>query len=273
MSKRALLYVSVVAISLPVASGAQQTATFDVASIKRNLEWNQPGSGLAGAQPGGRFIGRGVTLRRLISDAYGMDVIGGPEWIGSDRFDVNAVVQGDVGPDDIRRMLRPLLADRFKLVVHTEAREQPVYVMTLARDDRRLGPNLKPSDPKCAAAAEKYFPTMGFPAPCGDFRMGPRELTGRGIPMGMLGGIVSDRVGRKVLDRTGLTGRFDLEMKWTTEAGLVVGPDRAGANDPAGSDGASIFTALQEQLGLKLEATRAPVDVLVVDRAEPPTPD
>ena len=273
MLRRGLLCLSLIAYPLPAPFAAQQQLTFDVVSIKRNLEWNQPGSGLAGPQAGGRFIGRGVTLRRLIGDAYEMDVVGGPEWIGSDRFDINAVVQDDVGPHDIRRMLRPLLADRFKLVVHTEPREQSVYAMTLARDDRRLGPNLKPSDPKCSADAEKYFPTMGFPAPCGDYRMGPREVTGRGVSMGMLGGMLGGRVGRKVIDRTGLAGRFDLEMKWATEAGLVVGPDRTGANDPASGDGASIFTALQEQLGLKLEATRASIDVIVVDRAEPPTPD
>jgi uncharacterized protein (TIGR03435 family) len=272
VSRRGLLGLSLAALSLSVASAAQQAATFDVASIKRNLEWNQPGSGLAGPQPGGRFIGRGVTLRRLISDAYDMDVIGGPEWIGSDRFDVNATTTGDFGPEDIRLLLRPLLAERFNLVVHTEQRDRSVYAMTVARSDR-LGPNLTRSDPKCAADALKYFPTVGFPAPCGDFRMGPRELTGRGISMRMLGGILSGRVGRTVVDRTGLTGRFDLEMKWATEAGLVVGPDRAGATDPASSDGASIFTALQEQLGLKLEATRAAIDVIVVDRAEPPTPD
>lgn len=252
---------------------AQTPRTFDVASIKLNVDWNQPGSGLAAPQAGGRFIGRGVTLRRLIGDAYEMDVEGGPEWIGSNRYDVNATAGGDVGPGEIRLMLRSLLADRFRLVVHTESREQSVYAMTLARADRRLGPGLKVSDPKCAADALKYFPTMGFPAPCGDFRMGPRELTGRGISMGMLAGILEDRVGREVVDRTGLDGRFDLEMKWSTEAGLVVGPDRIGANDQASGDGASIFTAIQEQLGMRLDATRAALPVIVVDRAEFPTPD
>ena len=257
---------------------AQVTRTFDVASIKRNLTWNQPGSGLAAPQPGGRYTATGVTARRLIGDAYGalnvIEIVGGPEWIGQDRFDVNARAEGNPGPADILLMLRAMMAERFKLVVHTEQRERDVFALTLARADRRPGPNLKTSDPKCVAEAKVYFPRMGFPVPCGDFRMGPREVTARGVSMAGLGRILGGRAGRDVVDRTGLDGLFDLEMKWTTEGGLLPGPpDRAGANDAATTDGVSLFTALQEQLGLRLEAMRAPLDVLVVDRVEPPTPD
>jgi uncharacterized protein (TIGR03435 family) len=223
-------------------------------------------------------VGLGVTLRRLISDAYGgnggIEVVGGPAWIGEDRFDVSARAEGEPTPAQILVMLRALLEDRFSLAVHTEAREMPIYALVMARGDRRPGSKLTQSDPKCAAEAKAYFPRAGFPVPCGDFRMGARELTARGVSMADFGKLLSGRAGRPVIDRTGLEGVFDLELKWATEAGLLPGPpDRAGANDPAITDGASIFTALQEQLGLRLDATRGPVDVFVVDRAEPPTPD
>lgn len=275
----AMIRCLLVCLSIASASlHAQTPRVFEVVSIKRNVSGQASGAGLAGPQPGGRYVAVGVTLQRLIGDAYTsqdvVDVIGGPRWIGEDRFDVNARTADDAGPAEILEMLRPMLADRFKLAMHTESREMDVFALTVARADRRLGPNLTPSDAKCAAEARVYFPKMGFPVPCGDFRMGAREVTARGVSMAMLGRMLSGRAGRKVLDRTGLEGAFDLEMKWTSEGGLLPGPpDRAGANDPVTTDGVSLFTALREQLGLRLEATRGSVDVLVVDRAEPPTPD
>jgi uncharacterized protein (TIGR03435 family) len=275
------LIVSAASSAAPMAGQAPVTSepAFEVVSIKRNLSPNPVGSGLSAPQPGGRYIAMGVTARRLIGDAYDAEqIIGGPSWLDVDRFDVNARADGNPAPAEIRRLIGPMLADRFALAFHLEAREMPVYALTVARSDRALGSHLRQSDPTCAAEARRYFPgATGFPPPCGDFRMGARALTARGMTMAGLGGLLRGRVGRPVLDRTELEGAFDLELEWTTDGGLVPflpgPPDTGGASDVVAVDGISLFTALQDQLGLRLDATRGPVEVLVIDRIEPPTPD
>jgi uncharacterized protein (TIGR03435 family) len=204
-----------------------------------------------------------------------MDVLGGPAWVNSERFDVNARANGEPSPVEIRHMLRPLLADRFKLVVHTEAREMPVYDLTIVRADRKLGVKLRETDAKCAEESRNYFPDArpGRPVACGDYRLGARTLTARGITMSGLAGVLSGRAARPVLDRTGLTAAYDLEIEWSSDLGLSQAPlGAAGAGDLS-VDGVSLFTALQEQLGLRLQAGRDRVNVIVIDRAEPPTPN
>ena len=266
----------VVMAALPAETRAQGVAerTFDVASIKRNVSNTVRGSGLAGPQPGGRYIGVGVTLRRLIGDAYDRDVEGGPDWSASDRFDVNATAGGNPTVTQIRLMLRPLLADRFKLKVHTEAREMPVFEMRLARADGRLGSGLKQSDATCAEEARNFFPGgLGFPPPCGDYRLGAGAFVARGLTLTGLAQLLSGITGRPVLNRTGRDEAFDIEMKWSSDSGLTGIPrDAAGANTLT-ADGLTLFTALREQLGLRLDSSRAAVEVLIVDHAEPPTPD
>ena len=255
---------------------AQTPQTFAAASIRPNVTGNQQGGGLAAPQPGGRFVAIGATLRRLVADAYdGVMVVGGPAWIDRDRFDVNARAGGERSPVEIRRMLRPLLADRFKLVVHRETRELPIYTLTLVQQNQKLGPKLRPSEAKCAEDARNYFPggaSGGGPA-CGDFRLGARTLAARGMTMAGLAGVLGGRVDRPIIDRTGLDSAYDLDIEWLSDLGLrQAPPGTAGAADLA-ADGVTLFTALQEQLGLRLDAGRGPVDVLVIDRAEPPTPD
>jgi uncharacterized protein (TIGR03435 family) len=269
-----VLTLSIVIPAVLTPAAAQEGGSFEVASIRRNLSRTQLGSGLAGPQPGGRFIAREATLQRLVGDAYDVEEVeGGPAWVRSDRFDVNARGAGQ-SQDDIRRMLRALLADRFKLVVHRESREMPVYTLTTARADRRLGPRLQPSDPKCAEEARNFFPgALGFPPPCGDFRLGAGALSARGVTLGNLAKLLAGRAGRPGIDRTGLEGVYDLTLEWSSDLGLrPAPPDAAGAADLR-PDGLSLFTALEEQLGLRLEPGRGPVDVIVIDRADPPTPD
>jgi uncharacterized protein (TIGR03435 family) len=270
---------SLVLLAVAVAAGvgaqpAQSGGRFDVASIRRNVGSTQRGGGFGGPQPGGRYVAIGATLRRLAEEAYDLDVLGGPAWIDSERFDVNAKAEGEPTPAQIRAMLRPLLAERFRLAVHTDAREVPVYTLTLARTDRRIGEKLRQSDPKCAAEAQNYFPgALGFPPPCGDYRLGGRSFVSRGMTMDGLARLLRVVAGRPVLNQTNLDGAFDVELEWSSDLGLAQLPrDSAGAGELR-PDGVSLFTALQEQLGLRLEAARAPVPVLIIDSAEPPTPD
>lgn len=259
---------------LPTLLMAQQAPpAFDVASIKRNLTFDGPGPGLAAAQPGGRYLAMGATLRRLVGDAYEVyEVIGGPQWADSHRFDINASAGRDAGSAEIQQMLRRLLMDRFRLEVHTEQQEREAFALVPVRPGS-LGSRLQRSDAKCAAEAEAYLPTMamGFPPPCGDFRMSARSLTARGMTMPRLARLLERSVGRPVLDQTGTSGAYDLEVEWSSDLGLrLPPPDSAGARTLA-ADGVSLFTALQEQLGLRLQSTRGRVTVMVIDRAEPPS--
>jgi uncharacterized protein (TIGR03435 family) len=251
------------------AAGAQSPA-FEVASVKPNKSGEV--RALMYPQPGGRFTASNVTLRALIIGAYqlqGSQLSGGPDWLDSDRFDIAAKADGDPSPAQFFAMLQTLLADRFKLTLHHEARIMPVYALLLARSDGRHGPRLQPSDAKCGTAASNYFPVVpdpSAPPPCGDFRMSPRSLVARGMRMPRLATLLAPPVGRIVVDATALNEAFDIELDWTPDQ--VQESDNRQANDAP-----SLFTALQEQLGLKLESTRGPVDVLVVDHAERPTVD
>ena len=273
--RTAALLVTCAALAHMNGVSAQSALTFEVASIRPNTSGNAQGQGLAGPQPGGRFVAIGATLRGLVSGAYdGMQIVAGPTWIDTSRFDINARASGEVPADDMRRMLRSLLADRFKLVVHTETRELPVYVLSTARSDRKLGPKLRESDAACTKEARNFIPAgPGGPPACGDFRMGARSLIARGMFMPAFAQVLRGRAGRPVLDRTGLDGAYDLEVEWSSDLGLQQAPPgSAGASDLT-PEGLSLFTALQEQLGLRLQADRGPVDVLVVDSAEQPSPN
>ena len=157
-------------------------------------------------------------------------------------------------------MLRTLLAQRFRLVAHTEKRDQPVYALMTARTDGRLGPRLKASTVNCSGRSDaSEHCSMG-----GSFTGSGGTLKGVGQPLTVLATHLSTAVDRIVQDRTGLAGGFDFELAWS--GGLKTAP-------AAPSELPSVFTALQEQLGLRLEPSRGPVDVLVIDSVERPTPD
>jgi uncharacterized protein (TIGR03435 family) len=306
--KRLLLATTIVAaIAWPVAIGvmqgsqlraqAQQTPaadnpSFEVASVKPN-ESGDPRV-MIGGGPGGRFNASNVPLRMLIRNAYQLQdsqLVGGPAWLATERFDIVAKAEGNPAPvppgsvGPMQLMMRNLLADRFKLVVHRETREQPIYALVLARSDGKPGPQLRKSEIDCAAMAAARGrvggPPPGPPAPgerpqCG-MRMGPGQLSGGGFPLSQLGTTLSQLVQRMVVDRTGLSGNFDIDLTWTPEPGqgLPPGPPPPGASalPPIDPNGPSLFTALQEQLGLKLDSQRGPVEVLVIDSVEMPTPD
>jgi uncharacterized protein (TIGR03435 family) len=258
---------------------------FEAASIKRNIS-GDPGARF-GAQPGGRLTVTNNTLYNIIRNVYQSEgirqIVGGEDWINSDRWDITAKAEGDPQPQQMLAMMKTLLADRFKLVTHKETREVPIYALVLARPDGRLGPQLQPSTVDCAAmmAAMKAAASGRGTAPPQP-AAGDRPLCGNRVTMGMisagsqtmqnLANGLSRQVGRLVVDRTGLKGSFDFDLKWTPDR-----PAGAPADQPIrvnGVDldpnGPSVFTALQEQLGLKLDSTKGPVDVLVIDRAAKP---
>ena len=262
---------AILCLSLVVADTTAQQPAFDAASVKRRTE---PGGGYWGRQPGGRFVAQGVTLQDLILFAYRLQpfqIVGGPRWLDTERWDITAV--GAAGaPDDVLIALQRLLADRFSLVTRRELRELPIYALVRARSDARLGPQLKPSPIDCAAVKAEAERTRVIAPNASRLcnaqgRIGSIQMGGS--PLSEFTALLSTRLQRTVVDRTGLTGPWDLTLTYTPEPSQispgVLAPGTQPAFDP---NGPSIFTAVQEQLGLKLEATRAPVEVLVIERAE-----
>ena len=214
-------------------------------------------------QPGGRFTATGISLKHLISQAYDVrdfQISSGPGWIGSDRFDINAKAEGlpdRVPPGTMRPYLRNLLEDRFRLKTHMETKEMPVYALVVGKAGSKLTP-----------AAEGTTPGPMI-------RMGRGHLDGKGMPVQMLVHQISQQLGRTVIDNTGLTGNYDIVLDWTPEPGQgggpFGGPPPPDAIQAADNSGPSIFTALQEQLGLRLESQKGPVPILVIDSVEKPS--
>lgn len=262
---------------------------FEVASIKRNVSGEN--NIRFGMQPGGRFNAVNAPVRELIRFAYQLQnfqIVDAPDWIVEERYDIIAKAEGDIPPGQFgvpgpaQMMMRALLAERFALAVREDTREMPKYDLVLNRPDGALGPQLARSATDCAAlaAAARGRGGRGFapPAPgerpqCGMFG-GFGQLRAGGTPLTALAQSLSGQLQRVVEDRTGLTGAFDFDLVYTPDQ-IPQGPPPPGAPPLPAVDpnGPSLFTALQEQLGLKLEATRGPVPVLVIERIERPTPD
>jgi uncharacterized protein (TIGR03435 family) len=227
------------------------------------------------------------TFWRLVAEAYAMPqtlprfrIVGGPDWIDRDRFDVEGVSQDPLTRDQARLMLRSLLAERFKLAVHVETRPLPVFELVVARADGRPGPELRRSDVDCTALRAAGTNASAAPsgqAPC-VMGFGFGRLTAKGMTMGELATVgLSNIAGRPVLDRTGLPGAFDWTLVWTPD-NLPPRPAGAPPDQPIRVNGLDVDpngpplpTALQEQLGLKLQSATGPVDVVVIDRVEKPS--
>ena len=285
-------------VAIGVASGppvrAQvQSATnrpsFDVASVKPNTSAgpNQIRIGMPG---NGRFNITNMPLAELIRFAYELQpfqLTGGPDWVNSQRFDVTATTDGNPGPGVIRQMLQSLLAERFNLAVRTETRDMPIYEMVLARSDGRLGEKLRPAGPDCAplsvpsgmkppapppaGAAIRGAPPPGAPG-CPTI-FGNGFLSARKMPMDLLARNLSRTVRRIVVDKTGLTGFYDADLEFLPDTPPAPAPPGAPPFPNPNPDAPSIYTAMQEQLGLKLESARGPVEQLVIERVEELIPD
>ena len=256
------------------------TPEFEVASVKANNSPTAPAM-LSGATPG-RFVASNTPLRFIILYAYQLldhQLIGAPDWTSTTGFDITGTYPpGRAATDhDVRLMVQKLLSDRFGLSVHREQREVPTYLLVLARSDGRLGPQLRRSDVDCEKwIAEKRPKTdAGGPSPvtpsgkrAACMMMATRRfLSGGTRTMDQLATTLQSMVGRPVVNRTGLTGAFDMDLQWTP----VNDPRAASGSDAGANDSPSIFAAVQEQLGLKLEARRDRFEVVIIDRVTRPT--
>jgi uncharacterized protein (TIGR03435 family) len=275
---RVALRVPVVVLAFTCGLLAQGGPTFDVVSVKANRA-GITAPARAGVQPGERVSFENVTVRTVIQVAYQpiAEIAGGPAWIGEagspsgDRFDIEARTDHAATAEELRVMLRRLLAERFDLKVHTETQERPAYALVLARRDGRLGPNLHVAEKDCATLRREVGYPTGRPCGLADGANNPAlgRLHMRGFTLDQLAGPVAREVGRPVVDKTGMSGSFDWTLTWTPQR-FLQGPfdrERFATVDP---NGPSIFTALEEQLGLKLQADETSVDVIVIDHIERP---
>lgn len=234
-------------------AGAQTPLpSFEVATIKPAAPSND-GHTHINYPPDDRFSASNITLLALMQWAYGMpekQILDGPTWLSSTRFDIQAKsdisdqiksLTSDQGSELKRHMVQTLLADRFQLKLHQEIRTLPAYDLVLAKGGAKLQPTK--SGDKSIGVSRKYF-------------------NGEGLTMTSIAEELSKITGRVVVDKTGLNGRYDLKLRWT--------PDEAVAGD---TDPPTLFTAIQEELGLRLESAKEPVPVLVIDHVDQPTPN
>jgi uncharacterized protein (TIGR03435 family) len=262
---------------------AADAAVFTVVSIKPNTS----GSGRSNLdlQPGGRLIAVNVALLGLVRVAYGDDgpltqdrLVVSETWaerraVMSEKYDIQATAERELAQQDLPRALRQLLSDRFRLKMHRETRAVPSYDLVLARADGRLGPGLRRSSIDCRQPPASGAEINGR-SPCG-FQSFPGKASGR-VPITdlarrVLPAGVSD--GRPIEDKTGLQGTFEFALEWTPDAAAPARPPDAPPAPPIDPNGSSFVTALREQLGLKLEARTGSIELVVVDRAERPSPD
>jgi len=256
------------------AQSPRPLPAFEVASIKRNT------SSAAGEsihiQRGGRFDVQNMPVRFIIWNAYKLSdyqIAGGPAWIDSERYDIFAKADHDASPDELFLMLQTLLEDRFSLKVHHETRQEPVYALTVAKG----GLKMEHAEGTCVPRDPNH---PSLPAPpgekppnyCGNAHRSGHTLGGRGMslapvlgvtPLATLTGQLSSILDRTVIDQTGLAGIFNFNLEWT--------PTTVAAPASTDTPGPSIFTALQEQLGLKLESTKGPVEMLIIDQVKRPS--
>jgi uncharacterized protein (TIGR03435 family) len=235
---------------------APAASTFEVASVKESHSLEIDG---VFNRTGGRFIASNLELRSLIQYAYRIreyQLVNVPEWANSTRYSIEATVaDASASNDAVRAMVQNLLAERFGLRTHREQRDLPMYALVVARDDRRLGAQLVPVEIDCATAPCNAFVTTA------SFRATGTLLNGFVQQLELI-------LHAPIVDRTALTGRFNINVRWSPPGGPAADP-----RDASVEQRAAIFSALPEQLGLRLQSVRGPVEVVVIDSLARPTPD
>jgi uncharacterized protein (TIGR03435 family) len=257
-------WLSVVAVNMIVALPAQAPKpSFDVASIKKWVA-GPPSAGVGFRQADGAFDRSRTSVASLIEFAFDVpafQVLGGPDWVRRDNFEVHARGDKAASLADMRLMVQSLLRDRFSLRSRIERREMPSYALSLARPDGRLGSGLRPaSDPSCKTQVK---PPTAPDGAVGNSGCGSIER---------LATLTSTLLAAPVIDRTGLSGAYEWSYYFSRE-GLVIARSVEPGIQPPPADPATppLTTAFREQLGLRLEAGRAPVQVLVIDSVQPPS--
>ncbi len=271
--------VLVLAASRAEAQAPDQLPSFEVISIRPRTS-DRPPSPIPNAPD--RFGRPNVSVSQLMEYAYDVrdfQILGGPGWLRSDRFEVSAKAETAVSQAQMRLMVQRLLADRFGLRVHRETREMDTYGLVTARRDGRLGEKMKPSERDCGPiidAGNVRSPGGGDGSPpCAWFVAllnGYARLRLTGIRAPRFASVLEPMAARKIVDRTGLDGTYDIEFDFLPDAGLL-GLQIPNATALQQSDVPPLATAIQDQLGLKLESERAPVDVVLIDDVQAPTPN
>jgi uncharacterized protein (TIGR03435 family) len=273
-------------VTTPVETQGLDQA-FEVASVKANQSRSPVGTIEMRPRRGAALIATNVTLRDLIRVAYGLQpaqIAGGPDWLASDRFDIDAKAAADARPSPL--MLQRLLADRFGLAIRRETRELPAYSLEVARSDRAIGRNLRPSQIDCQALLDEPAGTRSAPPvpggqrqDCDAFNGAMPRMVGGGVTMKQLADSLARQVRTVVVDHTRLAGGYDFELQWRPEfveapppGAIQTGPPRVNGVD-VDPNWPDLFTALREQLGLKLESSREAIPVVVVESASRPMPN
>jgi uncharacterized protein (TIGR03435 family) len=239
---------------------AQAPQEFEAASIKPSAPTGGRVRVGIETMPGGRISMTGVTVKILIQQAYAVrdfQITGGPNWLGSDRYDIMAKPETAVSGDQVKTMVQGLLASRFQLKFHRETKELQTYALVVAKG----GSKLKASE----------MAASGDGRGGGQMRIGRGQFLADGATISGLVDRLGDVLGRSVIDKTGLTGNYDIKLEWTpdeNEGGMMRVVQGRGDQPPDAPTGPSLMTALQEQLGLKLESTKGPVALLVIDHVE-----
>ncbi len=276
MRTRGMRALAVVVLFLWAAGSATygQESRFDAVSIKVNRSGETQ---IRYEAPTGRLTAINVPLRFFIRRAFELPdarIVGGPAWLETERFDIVATLPADADSDMMRRMMQTLLADRFKLVARREVREMPVYSLVRLRQEA-LGPSLRVSTSVCEPGVPRIAKGR---VECGlMLGQGPASASLRGgaTAFDSVVRILGEFLERPLIDRTGLTGSYDLQLQFTASRGLIPGVGTPGGLAAAASpdEVPLVFTAVQEQLGLRLVPERAAADVLVIEAVSRPAED
>jgi uncharacterized protein (TIGR03435 family) len=250
--------LAAMALLLAAPNGYPQAMQFDVASIKPSPADAGGTGGIRPAPGGERYVATNCPLRLMLAVAYRVKadmIVGGPDWMNTDRFDMNARAPRPSTSEELRAMLRDLLAERFKLKIHRETKEMPVYALVVEKDE----PKLKPHEAQNAGE-----PWIDIAIE----RMLHAKLSAKMVTMDYFAFRLAQMMDRPVIDQTKLKGNFDFELAYTRDLPPNIQEGALFNGQPIDTSGPNIFAAIRQQLGLELKAQKGPAEIIVIDSAE-----